>query len=551
MGRAFIAFLIWGCPGAILKQFHAHPILLALSRYLFAGLLLNLAGLLFTRAPAGIRQPVPWANRDLWISGAIMLVRNIFYMLSLATGPAVIGGMVYSYVPLLVPLVAQLTGLGRRDAMTSYQWIALGIGFVGNYLIFRGLYSGSAPIGVSVLFGVGAAACYLLTPIYSAKLQNSGFSSWGLLKSQTAITVVLALPFAAVLWRFGFMDTLEAAQVERSLSLGLMIAVFFTILPFYLWYSAIQRAGIEAISLAGFAEPLTTILLSLFVLQDAQANPVVLTGIAVLMSGIAFGVAMRKRPPLRLVNPKRAWVLVHNARFLRVIGLNAVGMPLVYPPLIAVLHGGAWSRVPLFYMNPGFVAVSLVGLFITWSLWNYRGWARAAFASYSVVMAVLSFALLKGDGASAMTSAASAAILLLPSAVLFFRLRREKRRHLNLSADVIHCIDKRAFSATLVDLSTSGCRIRLEGEISAQFVKGTEVEIGFWIEGDRFELGGRVVRETGSFNEANRVEIGVAFRFEKKSQWLEFIRAVTPTLQDRRKSKSRVATLPAEKKKAA
>ena len=54
-----------------------------------------------------------------------------------------------------------------------------------------------------------------------------------------------------------------AALVTRSLKIGAINAVAFTLTPFYFWYRGIARCGVARTSICAFAEPLVATLFSL------------------------------------------------------------------------------------------------------------------------------------------------------------------------------------------------------------------------------------------------------------------------------------------------
>jgi drug/metabolite transporter (DMT)-like permease len=75
--------------------------------------------------------------------------------------------------------------------------------------------------------------------------------------------------------------------VKRSVAMGAVNAVAFTLTPFYLWYRGIARCGVSRTSICVFAEPLVATLFSLFVLKDAPATPMLIAGASLVLCGIA------------------------------------------------------------------------------------------------------------------------------------------------------------------------------------------------------------------------------------------------------------------------
>jgi drug/metabolite transporter (DMT)-like permease len=75
--------------------------------------------------------------------------------------------------------------------------------------------------------------------------------------------------------------------VTRSLKVGAINAVAFTVTPFYLWYRGIARCGVARTSICVFAEPLVATLCSLFVLRDAPPTAILIAGASLVIAAIA------------------------------------------------------------------------------------------------------------------------------------------------------------------------------------------------------------------------------------------------------------------------
>jgi drug/metabolite transporter (DMT)-like permease len=285
MLESAVAFIIWGCPGPLLVRFHSDPVLLALARYFFAGLFFCLLWLV------GRNTRWPWKDRDLWISGAIILARNIFYMLSFAAGPAAVAGLIYGYAPLLIPFFGVLLGLEREKKVSRIYWLGLFVSFVGNYVIFKGLSHEPVHFGAAALLATGAAICYILTPVFSCHLQARGMTPTEIVGAQSVVASILAVPSLLVFLAFGVLKFSDPGQVHRTLGLAAVLAVLFTIVPFYLWYSGIRSSGLSRVTPMGFLEPLTSSVLSFYVLGDAHPNSTIVYGLLTLGAGFCIAVA--------------------------------------------------------------------------------------------------------------------------------------------------------------------------------------------------------------------------------------------------------------------
>jgi drug/metabolite transporter (DMT)-like permease len=291
MLESAIAFIIWGCPGPLLVRFHSDPVILALARYFFSGLFFLLLWLGFRVFGGGEKRArLPWTDRALWISGTIILARNIFYMLSFAAGPAAVAGLIYGYAPLLIPFFGYFLKMERGKRVSNLYWLSLFVSFVGNYAIFRGLHQESVPIGSAVLLASGAAICYVLTPVFSYHLQEKGLRPSEIVGAQSVVASIVSVPCVLLFLSLGMLKFTDLGQVHRTVGLAAVLAVFFTIFPFYLWYSGIRNSGLKRVTPMGFLEPLTSSVLSFYVLGDAKPSPPVVFGLVALATG--FGIAI-------------------------------------------------------------------------------------------------------------------------------------------------------------------------------------------------------------------------------------------------------------------
>jgi DME family drug/metabolite transporter len=299
MWETALAFAIWGTYGSVLTAAHIDPALTAIARSAGLGLILTAASavILRLRGPREITAPIPWQNGTLWLSGAILLVDEMLYTVSAVSGPVAIIGLSYGCGPLVVPLVARLTGVEGATPMRARHWIFLALAFAGNGLIFFELHAANIRFSLAAVFALLAALLFTLMPICSAKLLQSGLGSWAVLKGQSATAAILTIPMMALLVALGFVGlsgTHTTELVTRSIAVGAVNAVPFTLVPFYLWYRGIARCGVSRTSIGCFAEPLVATLFSLFILKDAPATPALLAGAAVVLGAIAASARIRE-----------------------------------------------------------------------------------------------------------------------------------------------------------------------------------------------------------------------------------------------------------------
>jgi drug/metabolite transporter (DMT)-like permease len=287
-----LAFAIWGSYGSVLTAARINPVVTAIARTVGLGVVLIGASFVVARlrGPADITTPIPWRNRVLWLSGAVVLADELFYSVSAVSGPVAIIGLAYGCVPVLVPVLSHFAGTDQRKPMRRRHWVCLVLAFAGNLLILAELNAAQIRFTRAAAFAVLAALLFTLIPVCSAKLQQEGMGSWAVLKGQGATAAILAVPVLALLVAFRFAGTLSAGVLTRSVEVGAVNAVAFTLVPFSLWYRGIARAGVARTSVCCFTEPLIATLFSLFVLKDAPATPLLLLGTLLVLAAIAASV---------------------------------------------------------------------------------------------------------------------------------------------------------------------------------------------------------------------------------------------------------------------
>jgi drug/metabolite transporter (DMT)-like permease len=277
MWETAVAFAVWGAYGSVLTAARIDPVITAIARTVGIGLVLSIF----------VRARVPWRSGALWLSGFVLLVDEVLYSVSAVSGPVAIIGLAYGCVPVIVPFVSRLAG-AETSTLEPKRWFYLALAFVGNLLIFAELHAAQVRFTVAAVFAFLAALLFCILPVASARLQQEGLSSWAVLKGQSIVGAVSAAPLAASLAATGAVAPVNGALFNRSGIVGLMNAILFTLVPFSLWYRGIARDGVARTAVCCFAEPLVATCLSLFVLRDAPATPILLAGVALVFAGIAL-----------------------------------------------------------------------------------------------------------------------------------------------------------------------------------------------------------------------------------------------------------------------
>ena len=295
MWETALAFAIWGSYGSVLTAARIDPVLTAIARSAGLGLLLTMASTTIARlrGPREITASIPWRSAALWLSGSVLLVDEVLYSVSAVSGPVAIIGLAYGSMPVLAPLLSRLAGTDRADAMRPRHWACLILAFAGNAIVFAELHAAQIQFTLAAILGALAGLLFTLMPVCSARLQQSGLGTWAVLKSQAAVAAVLAVPLLALLMAIGVVGPGGSGRgeiVARSLEMGTVNAVAFTLAPFYLWYRGIARCGVARTSICAFVEPLVATLFSLFVLHDAPPTPMLIAGVTLVLGAIAVSV---------------------------------------------------------------------------------------------------------------------------------------------------------------------------------------------------------------------------------------------------------------------
>jgi drug/metabolite transporter (DMT)-like permease len=292
MWETALAFAIWGSYGAVLTAAHIDPALTAIARSVCLGIIMTIASLAIARlrGPREITAAIPWQSGALWLSGSVLLVDEVLYSVSAVSGPVAIIGLAYGCVPILAPLLSRLAGTDSAGTLRARHWVCLALAFAGNAMVFSELQAARIHFTVAAVLAFLAGLLFTLMPVCSARLQQAGLGTWAVLKAQGVVAAILAIPLLALLIVLGWVSlggSGQGALVARSLKMGALNSVVFTLTPFYFWYAGIARCGVARTSICAFAEPLVATLFSLFVLRDAPPTPMLIAGAGLVLGAIA------------------------------------------------------------------------------------------------------------------------------------------------------------------------------------------------------------------------------------------------------------------------
>ncbi len=222
------------------------------------------------------------------LAGALFFFATLSDFMAIAHLGAGISRVILFVYPLFLVL---LEAARRREAPSPRKLFAFALAWTGMVLVvspFR-----STPVGApsaALLFGLAAAASYALYLFVSQPLTRRLGSPWFAAASNvgTALALGLAWPLLAP---------------EGPLGVGLTaagwvfaLAITSTVLPFFLLFEGIRRAGAERAGLLSLVGPVVTVAAAFAVLGETLTL-VQLAGTAVVIAGV--GLVQRGEPEAR------------------------------------------------------------------------------------------------------------------------------------------------------------------------------------------------------------------------------------------------------------
>lgn len=271
-----------------------------------------------------IALPLAWMDRRAlsqlgradWLAALkLAAVGNLLYYLCLASAIQLAGAplptMIIGTLPVVIAITANLRD-ARRDGQLPWRWLAPSLLLIGagiacvnqDELTTLGLH---APVDLSryargALLACGAVACWTWYPLRNADWlrhhPDRHPRTWA--TAQGIATLPLALVGYVLLWLFLRVSGSPFAMPLgphplRFVGLMAAIGLFASWLGTLCWNAASQRlptalAGqlivFETLAALGYA----------FMLRGRAPGPLTLTGIVLLIAGVAWAVRIRPRP---------------------------------------------------------------------------------------------------------------------------------------------------------------------------------------------------------------------------------------------------------------
>jgi drug/metabolite transporter (DMT)-like permease len=253
---------------------------------------INLPTLLFLRfLMAGtvmsalvVTTVMPWPRgRDLWLlaaMGGIGYVGQSFcYFAALQHASAGLTALLLYLYPALVTL---LVAAKHRRRLSVDRLLAVAVALAGTSLAVGGSLTGSV---TGVLLGIGAAVIYSVYIVVGEDVTRRA----GSMPSSTVIMLAAAAVYGAMAVAQGF----ALPQTAGGWGATIAIALFSTALAIVGFFKGMARLGAaDAATLSAF-EPVVTIVLAAFVLDEAVSG-VQLIGGALILATVVY---LARRPP--------------------------------------------------------------------------------------------------------------------------------------------------------------------------------------------------------------------------------------------------------------
>ena len=271
-----------------------------------------------------IAMPLAWVDRRAlrqlgradWMAALkLAAVGNLLYYLCLASAIQLAGAplptMIIGTLPVVIAISANLRD-ARRDGQLPWRWLAPSLLLIGagiacvnqDELTAPGLH---APVDLSryargALLACGAVACWTWYPLRNADWlrhhPDRNPRTWA--TAQGIATLPLALTGYVLLWSFLHVSGTPFAmpfgpQPVRFIGLMAAIGLFASWLGTLCWNAASQRLPTALAGQLIVFETLAALAYA-FMLRGRAPGPLTLTGIALLIAGVAWAVRIRPRP---------------------------------------------------------------------------------------------------------------------------------------------------------------------------------------------------------------------------------------------------------------
>lgn len=279
-GKYLASLLLFGSNGIVASGISLPSTQIVLLRTLLGAALLVVV-LLVSRQPLVGREH-PRQVAALAVSGGALGVSWVFLFQAYRLVGVGTSTLLYYLGPVIVMALAPLLLHERLGAPKLACFAAV---LLGAYLVVS---QGSSGLGSArgILCGLGAAAFYAVMVIAGKGSHDVG----GL----EAATIQLVASFAVVALYTPFAGALQPVA-PSSLPMVAMLGLVNTGLGCYLYFSAMGRLSVQSVSVLGYLEPVSAVLLSAILLAEPLGPGRILGAVLVLGGAMACELVGRRQ----------------------------------------------------------------------------------------------------------------------------------------------------------------------------------------------------------------------------------------------------------------
>jgi drug/metabolite transporter (DMT)-like permease len=183
-----------------------------------------------------------------------------------------LSGLLIASVPIIVAVLARLTG--NREKLSAVRWAGLLVGLGGVALLVGGGAAGGN--GGSVAEVLAVAVCYAIGPLIVAR-KLSGLPSLGVTAVSLAFAAVVYSPLAALTWP----SVRPEPKVLASLA---ALAVVCTAVAFLGFFALIAEVGPARATVITYVNPAVAVALGVLVLGE-QLTPAMAGAFVLILGG--------------------------------------------------------------------------------------------------------------------------------------------------------------------------------------------------------------------------------------------------------------------------
>jgi drug/metabolite transporter (DMT)-like permease len=249
----------------------------------------------------GISLPrKPWQIATLTLSSVSGFIAfPMLFCLGMSATSSAHGVMILAFLPVMTGLIANLWD---RRLPRSLWWFGCALALVGEAVLLR---SGSSAWADAS--GIGGDALVLLSTLFLAlgyvsggRLTRAGYPSQGTAYWGVGLASLAMAPFLSHFFR----GTEVAAVTWEAWASLAYLAFGVTVAGYVLWYWALGRGGIARVSLMQFFQPVSGLILSRLLLNEALSLQLLLAASFVIV-GVLIAHRSEVIPPPSLRFSKR------------------------------------------------------------------------------------------------------------------------------------------------------------------------------------------------------------------------------------------------------